>query len=263
MKSYQVQAFVAESIKVRHSKILLITFISFSIAPLLAGLLMLVMRNPKALDNASALKIKAEMMAVSVNWNSFLGILSQAVAVGGFLIFGFVISWLFGSEYSNGTAKDLLALPTSRTKILNAKFFMYVIWCLSLSISNLLIGFIIGTIIDLPGLQYSVVSKNIEVYSITTCLIILLGIPVAFFALWGRGYLAPLGIVALVMVLAQILAAIGYGQYFPWSIPGFLSGLGGENKSGLTALSYFILGITPIIGYFAAMVWWKNADDID
>ncbi|MEV0143917.1 MULTISPECIES: ABC transporter permease [unclassified Nonomuraea] len=30
--------------------------------------------------------------------------------------------WLFGREFSDHTAKDLLALPTSRTAIVAAKF---------------------------------------------------------------------------------------------------------------------------------------------
>ena len=53
------------------------------------------------------------MMNFSADWNSYFGILTQSIGVGGVLIFGFVASWIFGREYSDGTAKDLLALPTS------------------------------------------------------------------------------------------------------------------------------------------------------
>ncbi|MBL0110596.1 MAG: hypothetical protein IPP42_06940 [Saprospiraceae bacterium] len=39
--------------------------------------------------------------------------------------------------------------------------------------------------------------------------------PVAYFALWGKGYLSPLGLVTIMLVLSQILGALGVGQYFP------------------------------------------------
>ena len=89
---------------------------------------------------------------------------------------------------------------------------------------------------------------------------ILIGVPIAFFAIWGKGYLAPLGFVALTLVFAQIIAAIGYGSYFPWSIPGLYSGAGGEYKKLLDNYSYAILILTCISGYLAAVVYLKTAN---
>jgi uncharacterized membrane protein len=151
-------------------------------------------------------------------------------------------------------------LPTSRITTLNAKFVVYILWCLALAVSNLVIGFIIGLLLHLPMPGISVVARNLSDYFITAAQIICIGTPVAFFAMWGRGYLAPLGFVALTLVFAQVIAATGYGSYFPWSIPGLYSGAGGEYKAGLDAVSYGMLALTGITGYLLTIGYWKYAD---
>lgn len=210
---------------------------------------------------SGAFKSKAVLMSFEANWKSYLGLLSQAVGVGGVLIFGFVASWLFGREYSDGTAKDLLSLPISRAKILNAKFIYYIIWCVALVLSNLLLGLLIGFSLGLPGWDIAMFTSNIQTYFLTTLMIILLNTPIAFFAISGKGYMAPLGIVAILLVLAQIIGALGFGNYFPWAIPGLYSGSGGADlKAGLNIFSYLIILITSIIGYFGTILWWKYSD---
>jgi ABC-type transport system involved in multi-copper enzyme maturation permease subunit len=256
----QIKALEAEFIKNKYSNLLWGTFTAFGLAPIIGGVFILIVQDPEALAKAGGLAAKAQAMNFQSNWNSFLGLLTQAVGVGGILVFGFVASWVFGREYSDGTAKDLLSLPTSRTKILNAKFAVYVIWCLALVVSNLLLGFFIGTFLNLPAPQTNIIVLLLEDYFITTFLTILIGVPIAFFAILGKGYLAPLGFVALTLVFAQIIAATGYGSYFPWSVPGLYSGAGGEYKKLLDNYSYSILILTCIAGYIATVIYWKAAD---
>lgn len=256
----QIQALQAEFIKNKYSNILWATFIAFGLAPIMGGVFILIVQDPDALAKAGGLAAKAQAMDFQGNWKSYFGLLTQAVGVGGVLVFGFVASWIFGREYSDGTAKDLLSLPTSRTKILNAKFAVYVIWCLALVLSNLLIGLLIGTILQLPTPETNILSPLLIDYFITSFLTILIGVPIAFFAIWGKGYLAPLGFVALTLVFAQIIAATGYGSYFPWSIPGLYSGAGGEYKKLLDNYSYSILVLTCLAGYLATVTYWKTAD---
>jgi ABC-type transport system involved in multi-copper enzyme maturation permease subunit len=259
MKS-QIGALKAELLKNRYSSIIWVTFVAFALAPLMGGIFMLIMRNPDALATAGALQAKAQVMNFSADWDSYFGILTQAIGVGGVLVFGFVASWIFGREYSEGTTKDLLALPTSRTSILNAKFVVYGTWCLALVLFNLLIGYIIGTMLQIVAAETFSVAEQLKNYFTTTLLTILLGTPIAFFAMWGRGYLAPLGFVALALVFSQIIAATGYGYYFPWSVPGLFSGAGGAYKAQLDVVSYAILILTSVAGYAAAISYWKYAD---
>lgn len=257
---HQIQALQAEFLKNKYSNILWATFIAFALAPIMGGVFILIINDPDSLAKAGGLAAKAKAMDFQSNWKSYLGLLTQTVGVGGVLVFGFVASWIFGREYSDGTAKDLLSLPTSRTKILNAKFAVYLIWCLALVISNLLIGLLIGTILQLPTIEINLLIPLFLDYFVTTFLTILIGVPIAFFAIWGKGYLAPLGFVALTLVFAQIITATGFGSYFPWSIPGLYSGAGGEYKKLLDNYSYSILILICIAGYLATVIYWKTSD---
>ncbi|MEP7267843.1 MAG: ABC transporter permease [Saprospiraceae bacterium] len=253
-------AFIGELIKLKNSSIVWITFIAFSLAPIMGGVFMWILQDPHALSRAGALAAKANAMNFSQSWDSYFNILSQAVGVGGIMVFGFVISWLFGREYTEGTAKDLLSLPTSRTTILNAKFMVYCIWCVSLVLLNLIIGWMVGFIFHLAPLAPNQLLLKLSHYFITTLLAILVGFPIAFFAIWGKGYLAPLGFVALTLVISQIVAAAGFGNYFPWSIPGLFSGAAGEFKTGLHAISYLILIGIALTGYITTILYWNKAD---
>ena len=256
----QIQAFRAELIKIKHSNFIWVTFIAFALAPLMGAVFIAIVQDSEALSKAGGLAAKAKAMNIEADWKSYFGILTQAVGVGGVLIFGFVASWIFGREYSDGTAKDLLSLPTSRTKIVNAKFMLFTLWCLLLVLSNLLIAWVAGTLLHLPPMNTPWLTLSLSNYFITTVLTMIISIPIAFFAIWGKGYLAPLGFVALTLVFAQVIAATGYGSYFPWSVPGLYSGAGGEYKVLLDHYSYGILILTSIAGYIATVLYWNKAD---
>ncbi|MHB1277682.1 MAG: ABC transporter permease [Bacteroidia bacterium] len=256
----QLNALHAEFLKNRYANILWATFIAFGIAPLMGGVFILILQDTEAMAKTGGLAAKTQAMNFEANWKSYLGLLTQAIGVGGVLVFGFVASWVFGREYSDGTAKDLLSLPTSRTKILNAKFLVYILWCFALSVSNLLAGFLIGLLLQLPAPETAILYPLLGDYMITTLLTVLIGVPIGFFAIWGKGYLAPLAFVALTLVFAQIIAATGYGTYFPWSIPGLYGGAGGEYKMLLNSYSYGILILTSLAGYLATIWYWKKAD---
>jgi len=123
----QIGALGAEFLKIKNTGTLWGTFIAFALAPIMGGVLIFIIRNPEIVANGGGLVAKGQAIHFEGNWKSYVDFLTQAVDVGGILAFGFVSSWLFGREYSDGTAKDLLSLPISRTKILNAKFIVYVI----------------------------------------------------------------------------------------------------------------------------------------
>ena len=51
-----------------------------------------------------------------------LTFLSMGIAGGGAILFALITAWVFGREFSDHTAKELLALPTPRWVIVGAKF---------------------------------------------------------------------------------------------------------------------------------------------
>jgi ABC-2 type transport system permease protein len=80
--------------------------------------------------------------------------------------------------------------------------------------------------------------------------------PFALFASMGRGYLLPIGLAILTLMMTNIVAIIGWGEYFPWAIPGLYA----QGKTVLPAASYWIVLFTGLIGMIATYLWWKYAD---
>jgi ABC-type transport system involved in multi-copper enzyme maturation permease subunit len=255
---YLLAALKVELLKLRKSRMFWITAAAFSIAPLMGGFFMFVLKNPELAASTGLVGAKAQIVG-EANWPSFLGLLAQMISIGGTLIFGFVTSWVFGREYTDRTVKDLLSLPYPRGIIVIAKYITVLIANLLLSIHVILVGILLGLIVGLPGWSSAVVTDGLTVIFIATLLTIALSTPVAFFACYGRGYLAPLGFVVLMVVFSQIIAAAGYGDYFPWAVPALFSGTTGEAMplgwSNLTPLL-----VTSLLGLAATLSWWLFAD---
>lgn len=186
--------------------------------------------------------------------------LSQAISVGGLFAFGFITSWIFGREYSDRTIKDLLALPISRNTIVISKFIITVLWCLFLSIFVLVLGLIVGYIVELSGMSTSLLMEGIRIYTICSILTILLSTPVGFFASYGRGYLSPLGFIVITLILAQIIAVAGYGEFFPWSIPAIIGVSIEDSSTMIENFSIIIVVLTSLVGLVGTMLWWRYAD---
>jgi ABC-2 type transport system permease protein len=79
---------------------------------------------------------------------------------------------------------------------------------------------------------------------------------VAFAASAGRGYLPPIGWAFLTVALAQLASVLGWADWFPWAVPGLLSGAAAQ--VGLH--SYVVVTVAFAAGLLATFVWWQRAD---
>nr|WP_256334782.1 ABC transporter permease [Lentzea albidocapillata] len=189
-----------------------------------------------------------------------MGFLAQTTAVGGMLVFGMVSVWLFGREFSQNTVKDLLALPSARTTIVLAKFVVAGAWCLALTVQLVVLGLAIGTMLGLPGWSADLAVSGVATMAVTAVMAVLLTTPIALAASAGRGYLPGVGVLMAAIFSAQVVAALGYGQYFPWSIPALFSGLAGPDAGSPGLLGVALVVLVGVVGVAATALWWRNAD---
>lgn len=249
------QAIWVETLKARRSKMPLLTALGFMLVPLFGGFFMIILKDPEFARRVGLISAKAQLMAGSADWPTFLELLAQAIAIGGIILFGFVGTWVFGREYADRTLKDLLALPTSRSTIVLAKFVVVMSWSALLAAAVTLAGMGVGAAVGLPSVPATTIWQGGLTIAITALLTIALVTPIAFFASAGRGYLPPLGAAILAIILAQILAIAGWGEYFPWSIPALYS-----QGSELASISYVIVLLTGCAGIAGTFAWWERAD---
>ena len=254
-------AFWGELLKVRRSRMLWATALGFLILPAAGGLFMVILKNPEWAMRAGLISTKARLLAGTADWPSYLSLLSQGMAGGALVLFGLITSWVIGREYADRTAVDLLAVPTRRSTIVMAKLLVIALWAAGLTLEVLLVGLAVGVAVRLPPTTSAFVAAQLGVMAGVAMLSVLLMTPFAFLASAGRGYLAPVGGIFLVLMLAQLSSVLGRGQFFPWAVPLLATGAGGPDAV-VGPISYAIVLVTCLLGIAATLWWWERADQI-
>lgn len=250
----------AEGLKARRSKVPLLTTIGFSLAPLVGGLFMIILKDPAAARRMGLLGAKAQLAVGVADWPAFFGILAQAVAVGGAILFAIITIWVFGREFSDRTTKELLALPTARETIVAAKFLLIGAWGVALTLLVFALGLVVGTLVDIPGWSWGLLQSAFRDVLGAAVLTLALMPFVALLASVGRGYLPPFGWTIFTLFLANIIIYTGWGDWFPWAVPALYSGAAGPRAEQLGLHSYLLLTATLLLGLGSTLLWWRWAD---
>jgi ABC-2 type transport system permease protein len=247
-----------EFLKVRKSRVPLFIALGFVLLPLAMAFFMVIMKDPEGARRLGIIGIKAQLMVGTVDWSTYLSMLSQGV-MGLILLNALMGSWVFGREYADRMMKDLLALPTSRSSFIAAKYTVFALWSILMVVVVSVFGVFLGYVVSLPGLSSEVVVRGVSTIIGVGIMNILLITPITLVAYAGRGYLPSMGFTFLVLALAQISEVIGYGMYFPYAIPAlFIKGITGGDP--LSTVSYFIVLLTCLGGAIGTYVWLLYAD---
>ncbi len=253
-------AFLVEVLKARRSVAPLLTALALAIAPLVGGLFMYILADPERARRMGLIGQKAQFVGGGSDWPAYFAFLAQAATVGGFVLFAFVIAWVFGREFSDGTVRYLLALPTSRAAIIAAKLAVVAVWCAALTALVTVLGLVVGAALSLPGWSTEALWQGLVHVWGGAGLTLLIVLPLALLAGVGRGYLAPLGFAMLMLILAQVVGATGRGAWFPWSIPALYAQVAGSAGGEITAVSLAIVAVTGVAGAAGTFAWWLYAD---
>lgn len=249
-----------ESLKIRRSKMPLLTAAAFSLIPLTAGLFMMIIKDPEWARSTGVISTKAEITTGSADWPTFFGMLSQAIAIGGLILFGLVVIWLFGREFAERTLHDLLAVPVAREATVAAKFVLAAAWVAVLTLLVFAAGIAVGSLVGLPDWSATLALEAGLRLAATAVMTLLLVSPFVLVASISRGYLPAVGSMLLVVVLAQISAALGWGGYFPWSVPALFSGVAGQQAGAVHLVGYLSVGLVGLAGVAGTLAWWRLAD---
>ena len=250
-----------ELIKALKSRMLWATIVFFSFIAVMLAFLMLVAKNPEIAGNSEVIDMKASLIS-KADWATYFGLLLQMVLTAGSLGPAIVTIWVFGREYSDRVIKDLLALPVSRFNIVFAKYIVIFFWSLLLLLLLYAIGLISGLLIHLDGWNKELFLHKTQVYFMSAFLTVLLFPVIAFLTCMSRGYLLPVGIAILILIVTQFvfIGFPGITPYFPWAVPGLYSGIAGPASPHPRGLSYMIIVLTSLSGSIGTALWWRFAD---
>ncbi|MCX6649613.1 MAG: ABC transporter permease [Candidatus Bathyarchaeota archaeon] len=248
----------AELLKARRSRVPLFIALGYVLLPFVMAFFMVIMKDPEGARRLGIIGLKAQILVGVVDWSTYLGMLSQGV-MGLIILSALMGGWVFGREFADRTMKDLLALPTSRSAFIAAKYMVFAIWSLLMISLVAVLGVFLGYAVGLPGLSSEVILNGMSTILVVGVMNILLITPIALVAFVGRGYLPSVGFMFLALALAQISEVIGYGAFFPYAIPAlFIKGSMGGDPLG--AVSYLLVLLTCLGGAIGTYAWLRYAD---
>lgn len=250
----------AEGLKLRRSKVPMMAATAYAMAPLAAAILLLAGDGPLPSGFLWRQTLIAQVSFVGADWPGYFSVLASASALGGMIIFGLIMIWIFGREQADQTAKELLTLPLPRPLLVGGKVLVAGLACLALQAGMLALALVIGAFLGLPVLTLEAFQAGAAKLAIVGALTFCLSLPFGLMANLSRGLMAAVGSLFLALFYALIFTALGWGAYFPWSIPALFGGAGGDLGQSPGALSYLIVFISGLAGLLGNMAWWRWAD---
>jgi len=212
-----VQAFLCELLKLKRARITWIVTAVYAFAPLMLGLMMTVLMRPALGRRMGLLTAKAELTIGAANWPTYLT-LTAALFAGGLIVLAVVEAFVFGREYAEGTAKNLLTLPVDRATLVAAKFAVSAVWFVAMAAVVYAVALAVGFAIGLPGFQGALLVGSVRTVATLVLQVLLAGAAGAWLAIVGRGYLAPIGVTVLLLLIGDLFSHTGWGPWVPWSI---------------------------------------------
>jgi ABC-2 type transport system permease protein len=255
------QVLAAEFLKLRRSKVTWFSLAALSLGPLAIALMMWIVREPGRAAKLGLIGTKASLSGLTATWPAYFSMLTMVVGIGGMLLLAFVVAFIFGREYTEGTAKNLLALPVGRHLFALAKLVVASVWWMVLVVTVLAEGFVLGALLRLPGLSSSLAVHAVRDALLAAAIAYLLVPIVAWIAMLGRGYLPPLGFALAMLAVGDVLSHTGWAAWFPWSIvPSFIGAIG-KPAAAIAPASLAVIALTFVAGIAATIAQLRWADN--
>jgi ABC-2 type transport system permease protein len=251
-----------ELLKLKRSRITWLSMLGFALIPLVGTLFMAILKDPALGRKLGLLATKARWTAGSADWPTYFSMIQQGAGVAGMILVGIITSYVFGREYNEGTAKNLLAIPVRRSWFVVGKIVVVSIWLACISLVFLLEAFVLGGVLGLPLYSPDLAVHCVETVLTTIGLALLLGPAFGWIAVASKGYLAPIGATIVAMLLGTIFGTTGWGKWFPWSIVPILGGAAGADAAKeLGAGSFIVVVVVFVAGTISAMIQIEKADN--
>jgi ABC-type transport system involved in multi-copper enzyme maturation permease subunit len=250
-----------EFLKLRRSNVTWFTLAALSLGPLAIALMMWIVREPRRAAQLGLLGTKANLSGLAATWPAYFSMLTLMVGIGGMLLLAFIVAYIFGREYTEGTAKNLLALPVGRHWFVLAKFVVAAVWWALLVLAVLAEAFALGAALALPNFSTTLAVSAVHDALLAAAIAYLLAPAVAWIAVLGHGYLPPLGFALAMLALGDVFSHTGWAAWFPWSIVPLFIGAIGQRATTIAPGSLVVVALTFLAGIAATVAQLRWADN--
>jgi ABC-2 type transport system permease protein len=225
------------------------TFAAYAFMAVVAGFFMWMMLKPDLARNLGLIGQKANFAfgGGGTDWPAFLTFIVEMGGIGGLIMSSIIAAYVFGREYTEGTAKNMLALPIPRSRFVLGKIVVTLVWFALLTLWMIAVTLLTGWLLGLTGLTAGLFLAATGKLFVLALMSLCCAVLVAWVAVQTRGYFAPLGFAIFTLVLANVFGHTGWGPYVPWTIVGLYSGAAGPETT-LGWGSFVVIAMTFLIG---------------
>ncbi len=249
-----------EVVKLRRTTAPWVTLGCLMAGPLFLALFMWIIRDPGRAAQFGLLGTKASLSGIEATWASYAAFLTLIVGMGGTLLLAFVAAYVFGREYSEGTAKVMLTLPVPRPEFVIAKLVVAALWWLAIVLVVFAEAVAVAVWLGLPGITTGAIASLLGNLLLVAGISYLLAPVIALVTVWTRGYLAPVGFALGMLLLGNVVGHTGWAPWFPWSIVPILVGSVSTPVDTLPVGSLVVVAATFVAG-IAGTMWCLQATD--
>jgi ABC-2 type transport system permease protein len=258
-----IKTIFSEYLKLKRSKVVWVSALAYVFIAASAYFVLWIVKNPEAARGLGLLGKKADILASgsSADWGGLFTLLTEMSVMGGMILYSIIVIYVFGREYAEGTAKNMLALPNRRGDFVLAKLAVAASWYALLTAFLFAEGLIVGSLLGLGTPPAGVLGPAAVNMLIAALVATALQPLVALVTVGSGGYLAPFGYTIATLILANLIAHTEWGRWCPWSIIALLSGMTGPRQADVVLGSALVMAATFAIGLAGTIAQQELADN--
>ncbi|MBM7603752.1 bacitracin transport system permease protein [Metabacillus crassostreae] len=241
-----VNLLVTEVLKLKRSRMFLISIIGAAVAPFMVVVASYIHMHTKA-------NVYVAFDELFYQTNLY------TVLVLGVPLYGVVTAYLITREYTEDTLKNLLTIPVSRSSFLLSKITLLFLWICLLTFVAWSLAVVLGLIFQFKGLNSELLLQSIKQFSIGAGLLFVLSSPIIFVTLVSKSYVPTIIFTIVITMLNVMGGSSEHRGLFPWAAAGDIS-----NHTLLPtydpAVSYIIITLTSLVGFISSFVYFRRVD---
>jgi bacitracin transport system permease protein len=240
-----------ELLKLKRSKMLLISFLGALVAP--------------ALMFANGVNTHFLRPDNEIKMTGFYdSCIMFSMLMFGLIVYAVITAYLFSREYTENTLKTIITVPVKKRTFIISKFIMLFIWIMFLTliswISIYILTALFNAIFGLEEFYTSVALIYLGKMMFSGVLMFLTISPIAFLSIWTKGFVVPLISAATIAIANVILSNSELQALFPWTATHLIV------KNGFTQIEYSkvlvigLIALVSILGLVLSIVYFQRED---